>query len=534
MNFEETEKKEELIASQPTLWYDDEFPEDLLIEGMKTEIESMKHFDVYEEIRSTTLSQEQLSSVIDTKWVKRYKGQGVRCRLVVRGFMQTVEDTDDTFASTPSLITLKLLLTLRLAKGMSIRTADVSTAFLHATLSEEIFVKPPDEFYPEGGVVWRLKRALYGLKNAPRLWQDHFADVMKCNNFHRSKTDANLYCHFEKKLYVLCYVDDLFMVGNDEDIVSTLEELQKTLLLRETGCLDNGKPVDFLGRIITKSQESIKLSMNSEYIEKILDELHLKTLKPAVTPGTDTLKRTTEESEPLSAEDHRRYRRIVGKLLWLTCVRNDIMFAVKELSRGLQAPTLHDQAKLKHLLRYLVGTKDIVEVIRPKLRLSDEVKCIDINTFVDSDWAGCAATRKSTSGMALCVLGVNLCGISRTQQTVALSSGEAELYAVGLGVSESLFVRSLLIESKLTLKVNIIIHTDSTAGKSMASRHGLSKKTKHIQLRFLYMQDLILSGIVKIKKIAGTLNPADIFTKYVNKETLNRHMPTLGYFSSLK
>ena len=274
--------------------------------------------------------------------------------------------------------------------------------------------------------------------------------------------------------------------------------------------------------------------MNSEYIEKILDELNLKTLKPAVTPGTDTLKRTAEESEPLSVEDHRRYRRIVGKLLWLTCVRNDIMFAVKELSRGLQAPTLHDQAKLKHLLRYLVGTKDIVEVIRPKLRLSDEVKCIDINTFVDSDWAGCEATRKSASGMALCVLGVNLCGISRTQQTVALSSGEAELYAVGLGVSESLFVRSLLIESKLTLKVNIIIHTDSTAGKSMASRHGLSKKTKHIQLRFLYMQDLILSGIVKIKKIAGTLNPADIFTKYVNKETLNRHMPTLGYFSSLK
>ena len=262
--------------------------------------------------------------------------------------------------------------------------------------------------------------------------------------------------------------------------------------------------------------------------------MNLKFLKPAVTPGTDTLRKSVEDAEPLSTEDHKRYRRIVGKLLWLTNVRNDIMFAIKELSRGLQAPTLHDQAKLKHLLRYLVGTKDIVEIIRPKLQLSEDVKCIDINTFVDSDWAGCAATRKSTSGMSLCVLGVNLCGISRTQQTVALSSGEAELYAIGLGVSESLFVRSLLLESKLTLKCNIIIHTDSTAGKSMASRHGLSKKTKHIHLRFLYMQDLILSGLIKIKKIAGTLNPADVFTKYVNKETLNRHMPTLGYFTRLK
>jgi hypothetical protein len=209
------------------------------------------------------------------------------------------------------------------------------------------------------------------------------------------------------------------------------------------------------------------------------------------------------------------------------------MFAVKELSRGWQGPTLNDKAKLKHLMRYLAGTKDIVEIIRTNLRLSGQTKCIDVNTFVDSDLAGCTATRKSTSGMSLFVLGVNLCGIARTQQTVALSSGEAELYAMGLGVSESLFVRSLLLESKLTLKCNIIVHTDSTAGKSMASRHGLSKKTKHIQLRFLYTQELILSGLVKIKKVPGTFNPADVFTKYVNKDTLNRHLPTLGYLPKI-
>ncbi len=96
------------------------------------------------------------------------------------------------------------------------------------------------------------------------------------------------------------------------------------------------------------------------------------------------------------------------------------MFAVKELSRGLQSPTLSDQAKLKHLMRYLSGTKNIVETLRPKIKLSQSARCIDIDTFVDSDWAGCVSTRKSTSGMALFVLGVNVCGISRTQQTVAL------------------------------------------------------------------------------------------------------------------
>ncbi len=120
-------------------------------------------------------------------------------------------------------------------------------------------------------------------------------------------------------------------------------------------------------------------------------------------------------------------------------------------------------------------------------------------------------------------------GYHELSKLLHFSSGEAELYAIGLGISESLFVRTLLMESKLCSKCNIIIHTDSSAGKSMASRHGLSKKTKHIHLRFLFMQDLILSGLIKIKKVLGTLNPADVFTKYINKDTLHRHMPTLGY-----
>ena len=102
--------------------------------------------------------------------------------------------------------------------------------------------------------------------------------------------------------------------------------------------------------------------------------------------------------------------------------------------------------KLNHLLKYLAGTQTLAETLRPNrhLLLDPPKTAIDINTFVDSDWAGCGTTRKSTSGCALFVLGVNVFGISRTQQTIALSSGEAELYAIGLGVSESLFVRTLL------------------------------------------------------------------------------------------
>ena len=105
------------------------------------------------------------------------------------------------------------------------------------------------------------------------------------------------------------------------------------------------------------------------------------------------------------------------------------MFAVKELSKGLTGPTGDHFAKLKHLVKYLSGTKTFVQQLRPNVKLSTQHKGIDINCFVVSDWAGDPDSRKSTSGVSLFVLGVNITSHSRTQQSVALPSGEAELYA---------------------------------------------------------------------------------------------------------
>ena len=143
----------------------------------------------------------------------------------------------------------------------------------------------------------------------------------------------------------------------------------------------------------------------------------------------------------------------------------------------------------------------MVLTLRPKIIPHSKQTTFDIDTYVDSDWAGCATSRRSTSGMALYFLGTLITSQSRTQATVALSSGEAELYAIGLGVSESLFIRSLLLESQLSKNVNIRIHTDSTAGKSMATRFGTSKKTKHVQLRFLFIQELVASGVVSQESV---------------------------------
>ena len=155
-----------------------------------------------------------------------------------------------------------------------------------------------------------------------------------------------------------------------------------------------------------------------------------------------------------------------------------------------------------------------------------------MNVYVDSDWAGYSKTRKSTSGSIMNILGCNMVSTARTQGTLALSSGEAELYAIGQGVSEVLFLRSMLLEAKLAKKVNVIAHTDSTAGKSMATRFGTGKKTKRVELRFLYVQNLVQMSLLRMAKIDGTRNPADLMTKYIAIDVLQRLKTQLGVVSN--
>ena len=201
-------------------------------------------------------------------------------------------------------------------------------------------------------------------------------------------------------------------------------------------------------------------SKNShKYLTNILSNYNLTTCKSATTTGMSTYSSNLQQcDEPLDSAEHTQYRSTVGKLMWLIAIRYDIFYAVKELSRNLTAPTQYDLAKLKHLLRYLRGTLSLVTVLRPQIQFTVG-NVLDIQAFTDSDWAGCQKTRKSTFGTVVQILGCTVIALSRTQQTLALSSGEAELYAIGTSILESLHIRSFMLEIGLSKKCNITIHT---------------------------------------------------------------------------
>ena len=153
---------------------------------------------------------------------------------------------------------------------------------------------------------------------------------------------------------------------------------------------------------------------------------------------------------------------------------------------------------------------------------------LDLDVHVDADWAGCRTARKSTSGVNIIYPGTTVAFGSRTQATIALSSAESELYAICAGVNEGLHLRNFLLETNICSKLNLRIHTDSAAGKSIATRQGASKRRKRIDLNFLYTQDLIKHDIIRILKINTLRNSADLFTKYSSKETLHRLTQSIG------
>ena len=149
----------------------------------------------------------------------------------------------------------------------------------------------------------------------------------------------------------------------------------------------------------------------------------------------------------------------------------------------------------------------------------------DIDTYVDTDYAGCRRTRKSTSG-GLVKLGQHTIKTwSLTQSVVTLSSGEAEFYGLVRGASVTLGTRGMMHD--LGVKLKITVHSDASAAIGIAQRRGVGK-VRHIEVHQLWIQDRVGRGDIAVRKVHGDKNPADALTKFVNGGKLKDHMSQVG------
>ena len=204
---------------------------------------------------------------------------------------------------------------------------------------------------------------------------------------------------------------------------------------------------------------------------------------------------------------------------YLSSDRFDLQFAGKELCREMSKPSQMSMVRMKRAARYLVGCPVAC------IEYENQKTPTRLSIYADSDWAGCRRTRKSTSGGVACHGKHCIRTWSSTQATIATSSGEAEFYALIEGASRGLGLKTLALDLGQNLGVDI--YCDASAGRSMAFRKGLGK-VRHMDTKFLWVQDLVKTGRLSILKIKGTLNPADVGTKHLSLAEMDEKLRSVG------
>ncbi len=366
---------------------------------------------------------------------------------------------------------------------------------------------------------------MYGLKSAPRLWDEWSRALFGRVGLWPTRSSPTLYVNESKTVLASKHVDDVLFVGPSEEVKSVLNALAREVAFKQITELQIGQEVRLLGHLIARTTKGFTLRVAPGVLQSLLvdvglDQNHAKgTGLPCVKATLNAEDYYDDKTNALlSHEMHAVFRRATGKILYISHSRPDIQFASRLCARAVSAPRASDWQTVKKVTRYLKQTDGAMLTIEASGKPR-------IDTAVDSDWAGCKLTRRSTNGGAVRYAGACLMSWSRTQAHVAQSSAEAELYAVGSGAAESLALQSLLME--LHVEAPIEIQSDSSAGIARLSRAGLGK-LRHVQVKHLFVQQLVHDGRLTVAKIDGRLNPADMMTKALDRITLNRHAATVG------
>ena len=276
--------------------------------------------------------------------------------LVVKGYAQIYGvDFSETFAPVARMETIRMLLALVAQNGWILHQMDVKSAFLNGFLEEEIFVEQPEGFVCQGqeDKVYRLIKALYGCRQAPRTWYSRIDTHMLNLGFTKSLSEATLYV---KKadgeiLIVSLYVDDLLVTGSSLNQIEKFKDEMKNVF----EMTDLGQMTFFLGMEVQQNNDEIFICQK-KYAKEILMKFHMEECKVTSTPMNNKEKFCEKDGAP--KVDEELYRSLIGCLMYLTTTRPDIMNAVSILSRYMHcASQIHFQAG-KRILRYVKGTTD--------------------------------------------------------------------------------------------------------------------------------------------------------------------------------
>jgi hypothetical protein len=465
-------------------------------------------------------------NIIGCKWIYKVKRKAdgsvdrYKARLVAKGYKQRYGiDYEDTFSPVVKAATIRIVLSIAVTLGWSLRQLDVQNAFLHGILDEEVYMQQPpgneDETHPK--YVCKLDKALYGLKQAPRAWYARLCAKLISLGFTPSKADTSLfyYNRGRHKLFVLVYVDDIIVASSSSDATKALlSDLEKEFALKDLGDLHY-----FLGIEVKKVKDGLVLTQQ-RYASDILSRSGMSKCKAADTPLSSTEKLSAHDGHVLGPSDATKYRSLVGALQYLTLTRPDLCFAVNKVCQYLHSPTTTHWSAAKRILRYVQGSLNLLKV--------GNSKTMEVSAFSDADWAGCVDDRRLTGGFAV-FLGKNLISWSaRKQPTVSRSSTEAEYKSLANATAEMIWVQKLLMELGVPHPPQARLWCDNIGAKYLSANPVFHARTKHIEIDFHFVRERVAQKLLEISFISTKDQIADGFTKALPRVKLREFRSNLN------
>uniref|UniRef100_A0A2N9EVF5 Reverse transcriptase Ty1/copia-type domain-containing protein n=1 Tax=Fagus sylvatica TaxID=28930 RepID=A0A2N9EVF5_FAGSY len=357
------------------------------------------------------------------------------------------------------------------AQQWIIHQLDVNNVFLHGDLDEEVYMTPPPGYCPKGETcVCRLCKSLYGLKQASRNWFFKLTTVLLDAGFTQSQVDHSLFTlvNTTSITIVLVYVDDILVAGNDLSQIETFKHTLSTNFKTK----DLGPLKYFLSIKVARSQKGIFLNQRKYALDILNDSGQLGT-RTASFPMEQNLKLTNQDGALLF--DPSAYRRLVGRLIYLTITRPDIVFAVNILN-----------------------------------------------------WASYPTTRRSTTGYFI-QLGMSpISWRTKKQTTVAHSSAEAEYRAMAVTTCELTWLKQLLADFGISHPERFSLHCDNQSALHITHNPVFHERTKHIEIDCHIIRDKIWSGLLTAVHTSSHEQIADIFTKALGRELFHHFLCKLG------
>ena len=413
--------------------YDSSVPEHRV--ALRTELEAMESLGVWTELVPGSELPDGITAITTRLVVTVKPDNSIKVRLVAREFSNKDKNTD-FYVSTSQPWLVRLLLAAALRPGMTAHTCDVSTAFLHADVVGDVYVRLPAE---AGGCLVQLHKALYGLRSSPARWFDHLVSILGQIGYRRMELEGAVFVH-DNGSVVLAHVDDILHMGTKDNFKIFSEYMSENLRWKVVGELANDTWLRFVGYEFSKTDGHVSVRVPTAYYDELYRDAGFGRVIKGVAHPAEPERREVIGEEPLDSLGATKYRSIVGKLMWLAQQRPDIAPSTRRLAQDMSAPTTGSEQRAKRVVRYLYHAQNAT------LHIAELPLEGDVEVYTDASWAP-GPTRRSVSGFHINIVNdkhqVGICWSSKQQRQVALSSAEAELYGMNAGAAQGIYMKNV-------------------------------------------------------------------------------------------